>query len=149
MLNDLLARGGLTGMLETVALILVALVREYHGNLGFLEVLLERLMERVEVRLRLVGAVISPACSPTVLGDQYLALSCREECSALRLKSSKGRQRPGPETSFPDPRGFRNLTSVLVHGIPAEHTTAAFSACRPFPIPYAFLNYLNPLVALP
>ncbi|MDD2452954.1 MAG: Na+/H+ antiporter NhaC family protein, partial [Synergistaceae bacterium] len=76
MLNDLLARGGLAGMLETIALILVALVLGgIMETCGFLEVLLRKLMEKVRTAFGLVGSVMASCIFTNMfLGDQYLAL---------------------------------------------------------------------------
>ncbi len=152
MLNDLLARGGLTGMLETVALILVALVLGgIMETCGFLEVLLERLMERVKSVFGLVGAVISSCVFTNMfLGDQYLALVMpgrmfRPAFEEFR-KDGKGLD---PKLLSRTLEDSGTLTSVLV---PWNTCGAYNSGVLGVPtlsyLPYAFLNYLNPLVAL-
>lgn len=152
MLNDLLARGGLSGMLETVALILVALVLGgIMETCGFLEVLLERLMENVKTVFGLVGSVIcSCVFTNMFLGDQYLALVMPGRM--FRPAFEKFRQ----DGKGLDPRLLSRsledsgtLTSVL---IPWNTCGAYNSGVLGVPtlsyLPYAFLNYLNPLVAL-
>lgn len=152
MLNDLLARGGLTGMLETVALILVALVLGgIMETCGFLEVLLERLMERVKSVFGLVGAVISSCVFTNMfLGDQYLALVMpgrmfRPAFEEFR-KDGKGLD---PKLLSRTLEDSGTLTSVLV---PWNTCGAYNSGVLGVPtlsyLPYAFLNYINPLVAL-
>jgi len=152
MLNDLLARGGLTGMLETVALILVALVLGgIMETCGFLEVLLERLMAKVKSVFGLVGAVISSCVFTNMfLGDQYLALVMpgrmfRPAFEDFR-KDGKGLDPKLLSRSLED---SGTLTSVLV---PWNTCGAYNSGVLGVPtlsyLPYAFLNYINPLVAL-
>ena len=152
MLNDLLARGGLTGMLETVALILVALVLGgIMETCGFLEVLLERLMTKVKSVFGLVGAVLSSCVFTNMfLGDQYLALVMpgrmfRPAFEDFR-KDGKGLDMKLLSRSLED---SGTLTSVLV---PWNTCGAYNSGVLGVPtlsyLPYAFLNYLNPLVAL-
>jgi NhaC family Na+:H+ antiporter len=152
MLSGLLERGGLTGMLETVALILVALVLGgIMETCGFLEVLLTRLMQSVKSVFGLVGSVIvSCIFTNMFLGDQYLSLVM----PGRMFKPAFGKfEQDGKKL---DPRLLSRtledsgtLTSVLV---PWNTCGAYNSGVLGVPtlsyLPYAFLNYLNPIVAL-
>ncbi len=152
MLSDLLARGGLDGMLDTVALILVALVLGgIMETCGFLEILLERLLHKVKSVCGLVGAVIASCIFTNLfLGDQYLALVMP---GRLFRPAFDGYEKDGKKL---DARLLSRtledsgtLTSVLV---PWNTCGAYNSGVLGVPtlsyLPYAFLNYLNPLVAL-
>ncbi|MGI6784970.1 MAG: Na+/H+ antiporter NhaC [Aminivibrio sp.] len=152
MLNDLLARGGLDGMLDTVALILVALVLGgIMETCGFLEVLLERLLQKVKSLFGLVGAVVfSCIFTNLFLGDQYLALVMpgRLFRPAFDDYEKDGRKVDARLLSR-TLEDSGTLTSVLV---PWNTCGAYNSGVLGVPtlsyLPYAFLNYLNPLVAL-
>ncbi|MEA4882029.1 MAG: Na+/H+ antiporter NhaC [Synergistaceae bacterium] len=152
MLNDLLARGGLSGMLETIALILVALVLGgIMETCGFLEVLLARLMQSVRSIFGLVASVIvSCIFTNLFLGDQYLALVMpgRMFRTAFADFEQNGRG-VDPRLLSRTLEDSGTLTSVLV----PWNTCGAYNAgVLGVPtlsyLPYAFLNYLNPLVAL-
>ncbi|NLA90275.1 MAG: Na+/H+ antiporter NhaC [Synergistaceae bacterium] len=152
MLNDLLARGGLDGMLDTVALILVALVLGgIMETCGFLEVLLEKLLEKVKSLFGLVGAVtFSCIFTNLFLGDQYLALVMpgRLFRPAFEDYEKDGRKVDARLLSrVLEDSG--TLTSVLV---PWNTCGAYNSGVLGVPtlsyLPYAFLNYLNFIVAL-
>ena len=152
MLDDLLARGGLTGMLDTVALILVALVLGgIMETCGFLEVLLERLMKKMESLFGLVAAVISSCIFTNLfLGDQYLALVM------------PGRMfRPAFENFRKDGKGvdMRLLSRVLEDSGTLTSVLVPWNTCGAYNsgvlgvptlsyLPYAFLNYINPIVSL-
>lgn len=152
MLNGLLERGGLTGMLETVALILVALVLGgIMETCGFLEVLLARLMQSVKSVFGLVASVIvSCVFTNMFLGDQYLSLVMpgRMFKSAFGKFEQNGKKLD-PSLLSRSLEDSGTLTSVLV---PWNTCGAYNSSVLGVPtlsyLPYAFLNYLNPLVAL-
>jgi len=133
-------------------LILVALVLGgIMETCGFLEVLLERLMTKVKSVFGLVGAVLSSCVFTNMfLGDQYLALVMpgrmfRPAFEDFR-KDGKGLDMKLLSRSLED---SGTLTSVLV---PWNTCGAYNSGVLGVPtlsyLPYAFLNYLNPLVAL-
>ena len=147
MINDLLARGGMMSMMNTIALILCAL--SFGGIMeccGFLETLLTAVMKTVKSVGGLVTAVIASSFMCNLfMGDQYLAIVM------------PGRMfKPGFDAKGIHPRMLSRsledsgtLTSVL---IPWNTCGAYHSGVLGVPtmeyLPYAFLNYLNPLVAI-
>jgi len=152
MLNDLLARGGLAGMLETIALILVALVLGgIMETCGFLEVLLRKLMENVRTAFGLVGSVIASCIFTNMfLGDQYLALVMPGRMFRPAFESFRQNGKGiDPRILSRTLEDSGTLTSVLV---PWNTCGAYNSGVLGVPtlsyLPYAFLNYLNPVVAL-
>ena len=139
-------------MLETIALILVALVLGgIMETCGFLEVLLARLMQSVRSIFGLVASVIvSCIFTNLFLGDQYLALVMpgRMFRTAFADFEQNGRG-VDPRLLSRTLEDSGTLTSVLV----PWNTCGAYNASvLGVPtlsyLPYAFLNYLNPLVAL-
>ena len=147
MLNDLLARGGMMSMMNTIALILCAL--SFGGIMeccGFLETLLAAVLKTVKSVGGLVTAVIASSflCN-ALMGDQYLAIVM------------PGRMfKPGFDAKGIHPRMLSRsledsgtLTSVL---IPWNTCGAYHAGVLGVPTleyaPYAFLNYLNPLMAI-
>ncbi|HPE67247.1 MAG TPA: Na+/H+ antiporter NhaC family protein, partial [Synergistales bacterium] len=152
MLNGLLERGGLTGMLGTVALILVALVLGgIMETCGFLEVLLVRLMQSVKSVFGLVASVlVSCVFTNMFLGDQYLALVMPGRMFKPAFeKFEQNGKKLDPSLLSRSLEDSGTLTSVLV---PWNTCGAYNSGVLGVPtlsyLPYAFLNYLNPLVAL-
>ncbi|HOO62652.1 MAG TPA: Na+/H+ antiporter NhaC [Synergistaceae bacterium] len=147
MLSELLTRGGLDSMMWTISLILCAL--SFGGILercGFLEVLLHTILKGVRSVGGLCASVIvSCFVCNLFLGDQYLAIVM------------PGRMfKPAFDEKGLDPRMLSRsledsgtLTSVLI----PWNTCGAFqSQVLGVPtleyLPYAFMNYLNPLVAI-
>jgi len=118
---------------------------------GFLEVLLRKLMENVRTAFGLVGSVIASCIFTNMfLGDQYLALvmpgrmfrpafeSFRQNGKALDLRIlSRTLEDSGTLTSVLVPWNTCGAYNSGVLGVP----TLSY-------LPYAFLNYLNPLVAI-
>ena len=152
MLNELLARGGLTSMLETVALILIALVLGgIMETCGFLEVLLARLMKGVKSVFGLVASVIfSCIFTNMFLGDQYLALVMPGRMFKPAFDEfEKDGRKLDPRLLSRSLEDSGTLTSVLV---PWNTCGAYNSGVLGVPtisyLPYAFLNYLNPVIAL-
>ncbi len=139
-------------MLETIALILVALVLGgIMETCGFLEVLLTRLMQSVKSVFGLVGSVIvSCVFTNMFLGGQYLSLVMpgrmfKPAFEKFEQDGKKLDQRLLSRTL----EDSGTLTSVLV---PWNTCGAYNSGVLGVPtlsyLPYAFLNYLNPLMAL-
>lgn len=152
MLNGLLERGGLTGMLDTVALILVALVLGgIMETCGFLEVLLERMMRGVSSVFGLVASVLASCVFTNMfLGDQYLAIVMPGRLFRPAFENfEKDGKRLDPRLLSRSLEDAGTLTSVLV---PWNTCGAYNSGVLGVPtlsyLPYAFLNYLNPIVAL-
>ncbi len=147
MLSELLNRGGLDSMMWTISLILLAL--SFGGIMekaGFLEVLLENVLKGIKGVGGLVSAVIASCfVSNLFLGDQYLSIVMPGRMFAPVFRK-RGLHPRLLSRSLED---SGTLTSVLV---PWNTCGAYNSSVLGVPtlqyMPYAFLNYLNPLVAI-
>jgi NhaC family Na+:H+ antiporter len=146
-LNTLLTRGGLQSMNWTVSLIFCAL--SFGGILdrcGFLEVLLECLLKKVHTAGGLVGSVIAACLMANVFtGDQYIAIVLPGRMFRARFEKW-GLHARMLSRSLED---CGTLTSALV---PWNTCGAYQSKALGVPtvdyLPYALLNWLNPIVAL-
>lgn len=152
LLNDLFSRGGMTSMLETICLIVVALALGGMMEVcGFLDVLLEALMARVQSVFGLVASVIvSCFVSNVFLSEQYLSIIVpgrmfrrafdEREWDGKKLAPamlSRTLEDSGTMTSVLVPWNTCGVYVSTVLGVPA----LAYA-------PYCFLNWMNPLVAL-
>ena len=146
-LNELLKRGGLQSMNWTVSLILCAL--SFGGVLdrcGYLEVLLERLLKSVRSAGGLVASVVVACFMTNVLtGDQYIAIVLPGRMFKSRFEQA-GLHARMLSRSLED---SGTLTSALI----PWNTCGAFQSnalgVRTVDyLPYAMLNYLNPIVAV-
>lgn len=147
MLSDLLTRGGLDSMMWTISLILCAL--SFGGMMercGFLEVLLHTILKGVRSVGGLVSAVIvSCFASNLFLGDQYLAIvmpgrmfkGAFDEKGLHPKMLSRSLEDAGTLTSVLIPWNTCGAYNAGVLGVP----TLAYA-------PFAFMNYLNPIVAI-
>ena len=146
-LNELLARGGLQSMNWTISLILCALT--FGGILervGYLEVLLNTLLKNVRTPGGLTTSVIiSCIASNLFTGDQYISLVLPGRMFKDRFAEA-GLHPRMLSRSLED---SGTLTSVLIpwNTCGAYHTTALGVPTVEY-IPYAFLNWINPLVAI-
>ena len=146
-LNELLARGGLQSMNWTVSLIICALT--FGGILervGYLEVLLDTLLKNVKSAGGLCASVVV-SCFFTNLftGDQYISLVLPGRMFKDRFLSA-GLHPRMLSRSLED---SGTLTSVLIpwNTCGAYHTTTLGVPTVEY-IPYAILNWLNPIVAI-
>lgn len=147
MLNELLTRGGLDSMMWTISLILCAL--SFGGMMercGFLEVLLHTILKGVRSVGGLVSAVIvSCFVSNLFLGDQYLSIvmpgrmfkGAFDEKGLHPKMLSRSLEDCGTLTSVLIPWNTCGAYNAGVLGVP----TLAYA-------PFAFMNYLNPIVAI-
>ncbi|AFM22137.1 Na+ antiporter NhaC [Acetomicrobium mobile DSM 13181] len=147
MLSELLQRGGLDSMMWTVSLIFCAL--SFGGVMercGFLEVLLDSLLRHVESVTGLITSVIF-ACIFTniLLADQYVAIVL----PGRMFKSAFDKKGLHPRMLSRTLEDSGTLTSVLVpwNTCGAYHTGVLGVPTLQY-LPYAFLNYLNPIVAI-
>ena len=147
MLNELLTRGGLDSMMWTISLILCAL--SFGGMMercGFLEVLLNTILRGVRSVGGLVTAVIvSCFASNLFLGDQYLAIVM----PGRMFKTAFDGKGLDPRMLSRSLEDAGTLTSVLI----PWNTCGAYNAgvlgvSTLAYAPFAFLNYLNPIVAI-
>lgn len=147
LLSDLLERGGLDSMMWTISLIFCAL--SFGGVMeccGFLEVLLAAILRRVKGVTGLVTSVIV-ACIVTnvLLADQYVAIvlpgrmfkPAFDERGLHPRMLSRTLEDSGTMTSVLIPWNTCGAYHAGVLGVPAVQY-----------LPYAFLNYLNPIVAI-
>ncbi len=147
MLADLLTRGGLDSMMWTISLIIVAL--SFGGIMekaGFLEVLLHTILKGVKSAAGLVTSVII-ACfiSNLFLGDQYLSIVMPGRMFAPAFRE-KGLHPRLLSRSLED---SGTLTSVLIPwNTCGAYNSSVLGVATLSYVPYAFLNYLNPLVAI-
>lgn len=146
-LKELLSRGGLQSMNWTVSLILCAL--SFGGVLdrcGYLEVLLETLLKSVKTAGGLVTSVVV-ACLMTNIfaGDQYIAIVLpgrmfknRFEKVGLHARMlSRSLEDAGTLTSALVPWNTCGAFQAQALGVPTMEY-----------LPYAVLNWLNPIVAI-
>ncbi|EFQ24698.1 transporter, NhaC family [Aminomonas paucivorans DSM 12260] len=147
MLDTLLTRGGMMSMANTIALITCAL--SFGGIMercGFLDVVLEAIMKMVRTVGGLVTSVIvSAVLSNLFLGDQYLSLVMpgRIFKSAFEKKGLHARMLS---------RTLEDAGTMTSSLVPWNTCGAYMSGALGVPtaqyIPYAFLNWLNPLMAI-
>jgi NhaC family Na+:H+ antiporter len=147
MLTDLLTRGGLDSMMWTISLIFCAL---FFGGVmeacGFLETIVGTLMKSVKtVGGMMTSVAVSCFVSNLFLGDQYLSLvipgrmfkTAFEEKGLAPRMLSRATEDTGTLTSALVPWNTCGAFQSSVLGVP----TLAY-------LPYAFLNYLNPLMSI-
>lgn len=147
MLNELLTRGGLDSMMWTISLIFCAL--SFGGIMercGFLEVLLHTILKGVRSVGGLVTAVIiSCFASNLFLGDQYLSIVM----PGRMFKDAFDEKGLHPKMLSRSLEDCGTLTSVLI----PWNTCGAYNAgvlgvATLAYAPFAFMNYLNPIVAI-
>jgi len=147
LLNKLLGRGGMQSMMWSISLVICALC--FGGIMercGFLEVMLRTILKGVKSVGGLVASVIASCfISNMFLGDQYLSIVMPGRMFRLGFEE-KGLHMRMLSRSLED---SGTLTSVL---IPWNTCGAYNSGVLGVPtvqyLPYAFLNYLNPLMAI-
>lgn len=152
LLNQLFARGGMTSMLETICLIVVALALGGVMEVcGFLDVLLEALMARVRTVFGLIASVIvSCFLSNVFLSEQYLSIIVpgRMFRKAFDERIWNGK-RLAPTMLSRALEDSGTMTSVLVPwNTCGVYVSSVLGVATMAYAPYAFLNYLNPIVAL-
>ncbi|MGC9373379.1 MAG: Na+/H+ antiporter NhaC family protein [Thermovirgaceae bacterium] len=147
MLNDLLTRGGLDSMMWTISLIFCALF--FGGAMeacGFLETIVHGLTKSVKtVGGMMLSVIVSCFVANLFLGDQYLSLvipgrmfkKTFEEKGLAPRMLSRATEDSGTLTSVLVPWNTCGAFQSSVLGVP----TLAYA-------PYAFLNYLNPIVSV-
>ncbi len=147
MLSSLLERGGLDSMMWTVSLILCAL--SFGGVMercGFLEVLLEAILKHVKSVTGMVVSVII-ACFATnlLVGDQYTAIVL----PGRMFKPAFDKMGLHPRMLSRTLEDSGTLTSVLIpwNTCGAYHTSLFGIPTLEF-APFAFFNYINPIVAI-
>lgn len=146
-LNELLARGGLQSMNWTVSLIICALtLGGVLERVGFLEVLLNTLLKNVKSAGSLCASVVVSCFFTNMLtGDQYISIVLPGRM--FKEKFLDAGLHPRMLSRSLEDSG--TLTSVLIpwNTCGAYHTTTLGVPTVQY-IPYAFLNWLNPIIAV-
>lgn len=144
---ELMSRGGLQSMMWTISLILCAFTfGSAMETIGCLEVMLDAIMKPIKSVGGLVTATIM-ACflSNVFLGDQYLSIAM----PGRMFKSAFDKSGLHPRMLSRSLEDSGTLVSVLIpwNTCGAYHATVLGVPTWEY-LPYAFLNYLNPLVAI-
>lgn len=144
---ELMERGGLQGMMWTVSLILCAFTfGSAMETIGCLKVMLDAIMKPIKsVGGIVTAAIMSCFICNVFLGDQYLAIampgrmfkSAFDESGLHPRMLSRSLEDSGTLLSVLIPWNTCGAYHATVLGVP----TVAYA-------PYAFLNYLNPIVAI-
>jgi NhaC family Na+:H+ antiporter len=145
--DDLLSRGGLLSMMETVALIICAL--SFGGIMektGMLEVLAKALLKRVKrVGSLVLTTVLSCIGMNAIASDQYIAIVIpgrmyKKAFDAFHLH---------PKNLSRCLEDSATLSSPLIPWNSCGAFMGATLGVSPFLyLPYAFLNLFNPLVSI-
>ncbi len=152
LLTQLFTRGGMTSMLETICLIVVALsLGGIMEVCGFLEVLLEALMRHVKSVFGMVASVLASAFVANVfLSEQYLAIIVpgRMFRRAFEERTWDGKKL-APVMLSRSLEDSGTMTSVLVPwNTCGVYVSSVLGVATLDYLPYCFMNWLNPLVAL-
>lgn len=147
MVDELLTRGGLMSMMDTVALIICAL--SFGGIMertGMLEVIAGALLNKVKRTGSLVATTIFSCIGMNAVGsDQYMAIVI----PGRMYKNAFAAHRLHPKNLSRCLEDAGTLTSSLIPwntGGAFMHSTLGVSPLRY--LPYAFLNLTNPLVSI-
>ncbi len=146
-LKDLLTRGGLDSMMWTISLIICALF--FGGAMeacGFLETIVGAMMSRIKTVGGTMGAVVvSCFISNLFLGDQYLSLIV----PGRMFKKTFEEKGLAPRMLSRALEDCGTLTSPLVPwNTCGAFQSGALGVSTLVYAPYAFLNYLNPIVSI-
>ena len=152
LLTELFTRGGMTSMLETVCLIVVALAL---GGImevcGFLDAILSALMRHVKTVFGMVASVLASAFIGNVfLSEQYLSIIVpgRMFRRAFEERTFDGR-RLAPTMLSRSLEDSGTMTSVLVPwNTCGVYVSSVLGVATLDYLPWCFMNWLNPLVAL-
>ena len=147
LLSSLLERGGIQSMMWSLSLIMIALV--LGGTMercGFLEALLQPLLLKVRTVGSFVALVMGSSFATNVfLGDQYLGIVV----PGRMFKTPVEKSGLSPRMLSRTLEDCGTLTAVMVPwtGCGAFQAAALGVATMEY-APYAFLNYITPIVAL-
>ena len=147
MVDDLLSRGGLESMMQTVALIICAL--SFGGIMertGMLEVLAKSLLKRVKRTGSLVATTIfSCIAMNAIASDQYIAIVV----PGRMYKKAFDERKLHPKNLSRCLEDSGTLSSPLIPWNSCGAFMGATLGINPLLyLPYAFLNLTNPLVSL-
>jgi NhaC family Na+:H+ antiporter len=147
MVDNLLTRGGLISMMETVALIICAL--SFGGimeSTGMLEVMAKALLKRVKRTGSLVATtILSCIAMNAIASDQYIAIVI----PGRMYKNAFDAQKLHPKNLSRALEDSATLSSPLIPWNSCGAFMWATLGVSPFVyLPYAFLNLTNPLVSI-
>ena len=147
MVDELLTRGGLMSMMETVALIMCAL--SFGGIMektGMLEVIAAALLKRVQRTGSLVATTILSCIGMNIIAsDQYMAIVIpgrmyKKAFDAKRLHPKNLSRCLEDSGTLSSPLIPWNTCGAFMHGTLGVSPLVY--------LPYAFLNLLNPLISI-
>jgi NhaC family Na+:H+ antiporter len=146
-LDELLSRGGMSSMLNTIWLILSAMC---FGGVMERTGLLQRIVDALMTRVRGTGSLITTTVFTcigmnVIAADQYIAIVLPGRMYRLEFE----RRRLAPQNLSRTLEDAGTMTSALV---PWNTCGAFMAATLGVPtlsyLPYAFVNLLNPLIAM-
>ncbi len=143
----LMERGGLQSMNWTISLIICAFTFGFSmDTCGFLKVMLEAIMKPIKsVGGMITATIMSCLVCDIFLGDQYLSIAM----PGTMFRSAYEEKGLHPRMLSRSLEDSGTLLSVLIpwNTCGAYHTTVLGVPTLEY-APYAFLNYLNPIVAI-
>lgn len=143
----LMERGGLQSMNWTISLIICAFTFGFAMDVcGFLKVMLEAIMKPIRtVGGMITATILSCFVCDIFLGDQYLSIAM----PGTMFRSAYEEKGLHPRMLSRSLEDAGTLLSVLIpwNTCGAYHTTVLGVPTLSY-VPYAFLNYLNPIVAI-
>ena len=153
LLTQLFTRGGMTSMLETICLIVVALsLGGIMEVCGFLDVILDALMRHVKSVTGLIGSVLASAFMANVfLSEQYLSIIVpgRMFKRAFEERTWPNGKKLAPVMLSRSLEDSGTMTSVLVPwNTCGVYVSSVLGVATLDYLPYCFMNWLNPIVAL-
>ncbi|MCB1664633.1 MAG: Na+/H+ antiporter NhaC [Pseudomonadales bacterium] len=146
-LDALLGRGGITSMSWTLLLSLMALaLGGILYNAGFLQALLEGLIARVKRTVSLIATTIGAGIVGNMgMGEAYISIIL--SCQLFRKAFERKELDPAVLS-----RSVEEGATMSTGLIPWTTAGAFYASTLGVPVldyaPYAFLNYLNPLVSI-
>ncbi len=152
LLTQLFTRGGMTSMLETICLIVVALsLGGIMEVCGFLDVILDSLMRHVKSVAGMIGSVLASAFLANVfLSEQYLSIIVpgRMFKRAFDERTWQNGKKLAPVMLSRSLEDSGTMTSVLVPwNTCGVYVSSVLGVATLDYLPYCFMNWLNPLVA--
>ena len=153
LLTQLFTRGGMTSMLETICLIVVALsLGGIMEVCGFLDVILDALMRHVKSVTGMIGSVLASAFLANVfLSEQYLSIIVpgRMFKRAFDERTWPNGKKLAPVMLSRSLEDSGTMTSVLVPwNTCGVYVSSVLGVATLDYLPYCFTNWLNPFVAL-
>ena len=152
LLTQLFTRGGMTSMLETICLIVVALsLGGIMEVCGFLDVILDALMQHVKTVAGMIGSVLASAFLANVfLSEQYLSIIVpgRMFKRAFDERTWQNGKKLHPVMLSRSLEDSGTMTSVLVPwNTCGVYVSSVLGVATLDYLPYCFTNWLNPFVA--